>query len=228
MANDKLVVDITLDTKNLRRAVEEWERLSLKFTNDIRTAFSGKVAMAAGISVADKDGAIDELARYQDRMLKEDERQRIEFAKHLGWAWEEGNGRVRLRRGHLTSDWYPHNEWRYCAVTMAARQYFGYTLEDIILIAKRAEVGSCVSIDYARPKAALEIVRQRQWECRMAPTASPLWAIIIVVPSDDGGATLRLESNVETETTCLTVISTGGTYGRMPMEGDKWDYGLDF
>ena len=62
----------------------------------------------------------------------------------------------------------------------------------------------------------------------MAPTVSPVWAIIIVVSRDDGGATLRLESNVETETTCLTVISTGGTDGRMPMEGDKWDYGLDF
>lgn len=228
MANNKLILDITLDTANLRRVVEEWERMSIKFHQDIRTAFSGKVAMAAGISVADKGGVIDELARYQEMMLKEDERQRIDFAKHLGWSWEERNGRVRLRRGHLTSDWYPHNEWRYCAVTMAARQYFGYTLEDILLIAKRAEVGSCVSIDYARPKAALEIVRQRRWEYRMAPSVSPVWAIIIVVSRDDGGATLRLGSNVETETTCLTVISTGGTDGRMLMEGDKWDYGLDF
>lgn len=228
MANDKLVLDITLDTQNLRRAVEEWEKMSIKFHEDIRAAFSGKVSMAAGLSMADRGGAIDELARYQDMMLKEDERQRVEFAKHLGWSWEERNGRVRLRRGHLTSDWYPHNEWRYCAVTMAARQYFGYTLEDILLTAKRAKVGSCVSTDYARPKAALEIVRQRRWKYRMAPSTSPVWAIVVVVPSEDGGAILRLESNVETETTCLTVLSAGGDEDRVPMEGDKWDYGLDF
>ena len=111
---------------------------------------------------------------------------------------------------------------------MAARQYFGYTLEDILLTAKRAKVGSCVSTDYARPKAALEIVRQRRWKYRMAPSTSPVWAIVVVVPSEDGGAILRLESNVETETTCLTVLSAGGDEDRVPMEGDKWDYGLDF